>query len=148
MSSSSAPWIYTEVTGDLFTSPMTASYAHCISADLALGKGIAVDFKARFGGISELQAQHLTVGGCGVLHRESRYIYNLVTKSQYWHKPTYVTIASSLDAMRDHAIANNVNHICMPKIGCGLDRLRWDFVEGLIKQCFSATLIQITVYTL
>lgn len=102
--------------------------AHCISADLALGKGIAVVFKDKFGGIAELQEQHITVGGCGVLHRESRHIYNLVTKFQYMHKPTYVTLASSLDPMRDHALANNVNHICMPKIGYGLDRLRWNFV--------------------
>jgi len=35
--------------------------AHCISHDLALGKGIALLFKNKFGGINELKLQQKEV---------------------------------------------------------------------------------------
>ena len=44
-------------TGDLFSSRETDSLAHCVSKDLAMGKGIAVIFKKTYGGVEELKAQ-------------------------------------------------------------------------------------------
>ena len=44
-------------TGDLFSCPETDSLAHCVSKDLAMGKGIAVIFKKTFGDVEELRAQ-------------------------------------------------------------------------------------------
>ena len=43
--------------GDLFSAPVTASLAHCVSADLHMGKGVAVEFRNRFQGIKELKEQ-------------------------------------------------------------------------------------------
>lgn len=48
---------FEEVRGDLFSSPKTASLAHCVSEDLRMGKGIAVAFKKTFGGVEELKQQ-------------------------------------------------------------------------------------------
>lgn len=48
---------FSEVRGDLFSCPTTASLAHCVSADLCMGKGIANVFKQRFGGVEELKKQ-------------------------------------------------------------------------------------------
>lgn len=48
---------FTEKCGDLFTSPPTASLAHCVSEDLHMGKGIATIFKKEFGRVGELKAQ-------------------------------------------------------------------------------------------
>ena len=48
-----------EVKGDLFSCPSTTSLAHCISADCHMGKGIAVIFKKKFGGVKELLSQGL-----------------------------------------------------------------------------------------
>lgn len=50
--------------------------------------------------------------------------------------------------MRDHAVSNSVKHICMPKIGCGLDRLQWNRVAKIIEQAFDGTGIAVTVYVL
>ena len=52
-----------ELRADLF-SPRFAGMAlvHCVSADLAMGKGIAKTFKERFGGVDELRRQSLAVG--------------------------------------------------------------------------------------
>ena len=45
--------------GDLFGCPETSSLAHCISEDIRMGKGIAVIFKNKFGGIQDLKNQGL-----------------------------------------------------------------------------------------
>ena len=43
--------------GNLFCCPSMESIAHCISEDIAMGKGIAYQFKKKFGGIAELKRQ-------------------------------------------------------------------------------------------
>lgn len=35
----------TEISGDLFQAPKEYSIGHCVSADLRMGKGIAVKFR-------------------------------------------------------------------------------------------------------
>ena len=45
----------TEVRGNLFTS--SDSLVHCVSRDLHMGKGIATEFKKKFGGVDELRQQ-------------------------------------------------------------------------------------------
>jgi len=69
-----------EVNGDLFSS--TDSLAHCVSADLAMGRGIAVAFKLKFGGVQELRAQEKRAGEVATLQRDGRWIYYLVTKQR------------------------------------------------------------------
>ena len=51
------PMKFLEVKGDLFSCPPTSSLAHCVSEDMAMGKGVAVLFKKEFGGVGELKAQ-------------------------------------------------------------------------------------------
>lgn len=46
-----------QVVGDLFSCPDHYSLAHCISSDIKMGKGIAVLFKDKFGGVKELWNQ-------------------------------------------------------------------------------------------
>ena len=48
---------FREVRGDLFQCPSSASLAHCVSEDMAMGKGIAKIFKNQFGGVKELKEQ-------------------------------------------------------------------------------------------
>ena len=55
--SDAGKFIYEEKPGDLFSCDPHASLAHCISADIAMGKGIAVLFKKKFGGVDELKRQ-------------------------------------------------------------------------------------------
>ena len=79
---------------------------------------------------------------------ESKFIYNLVTKSRYFDKPTYENLWQSLQAMKEHAVKNQVKNIAMPKIGCGLDMLEWNTVSNLIMNVFLDTPINIDVYLL
>eukprot|EP00118_Oscarella_pearsei_P004180 m.17378 g.17378 ORF g.17378 m.17378 type:complete len:186 (+) comp27476_c0_seq1:691-1248(+) len=137
-----------EIQGDLFSCPSSASLVHCISEDVHMGKGIATLFKKKFGRVEEIRSQKTKPGGVAILKCDDRFVYYLVTKRRYFHKPTYESVLSSLAAMKSHAVANGVDEICMPKIGCGLDKLEWSKVKHLLENEFKDTRIGLTVYYL
>lgn len=139
---------YEEKYDDLFNSE-TESLAHCISKDVKMGKGIAVEFKNRYGGMTEIISQTPTIGDICVLRRENRWIYYLITKELYWGKPTYKNLKSCLENMKRHMEENGVKNVAMPQIGCGLDRLKWETVREMIKEIFPPECkINVVIYIL
>jgi O-acetyl-ADP-ribose deacetylase (regulator of RNase III) len=88
------------------------------------------------------------IGGCAYLNPDDRYVFYLVTKERYFHKPTMSSLESSLRAMRDLCKQNEVHHLAMPRIGCGLDKLDWNQVSRLIQRIFEEDDIEITIYTI
>ncbi|XP_077070493.1 ADP-ribose glycohydrolase OARD1 [Siphateles boraxobius] len=144
----SSGWQLLHMRGDLFTCPSTDALAHCISEDCRMGAGIALLFKKHFRGAEELLAQKKQPGQCAVLKRSDRFVYYLVTKKRYYQKPTYDILRKSLVSMREHCLANGVNSISMPRIGCGLDKLEWENVSPIITEVFQDTNISITVYSI
>ena len=138
---------FKEIHGDLFTtSDKTSSLAHCVAKDLGMGKGIATFFKKKYGGITELKSQDLQVGSVGVLERDGKYIYYLITKSRSSGYPTLSDLKSSLIQMKKHALKHGVKIISMPRIGSGLDRLDWNQVKETIIDVFDKTGIKIRVF--
>ena len=111
-----------------------------------MGKGIALEFRNRFGRVNELLAQNPNIGGFAVLCANNQYVFYLVTKERYFHKPSYEDLRNSLENMKNFCIANNLNKIAMPKIGCGLDRLNWQEVLNILHQIFDNTGVYIRVY--
>ena len=138
-----------EKVGDLFAEPGVTHLAHCISADCKMGAGIAKTFVARFGPSSFRQrvAAMAPVVGCVVtLPTESgKTVYNLVTKENYYDKPVLPAVIEALMSMRSHARAKGVRRIAMPRIGCGLDGLRWTDVRQAIEYLFGQSGIQILI---
>merc|ERR1712228_73429 len=139
---------YKVIKGDLFSSPESSSLCHCVSRDIGMGKGIAVHFKRMFGGVMALKNQRAKIGECAILMRQNRFVYYLITKERGYMKPTYDAVTDSIEYMKNHAVINQVSHISMPKIGCGLDRLAWNRVEEIIRSAFENTNIRISVYEL
>ncbi|XP_026188014.1 ADP-ribose glycohydrolase OARD1 isoform X2 [Mastacembelus armatus] len=133
------------VTGDLFSCPEDEALAHCISEDCRMGAGIAVQFKQKFRRVAELKGQKKKMGQCAVLDSDGRFVYYLEKASQ---KPTYHSLTLSLEDMKSHCVENGVTRISMPRIGCGLDRLKWARVSEILEQVFNNTNISITVYSL
>ncbi len=135
-----------DVEGDLMGAK--DSLAHCVSACLAMGKGIAVHFKNQFGNVDALKKQNIGVGGVAFLSRpqENRFIYYLITKPRYHHKPTYDTLRASLKQMVSHMTKNAVPSVSIPELGCGLDGLQWDKVYNMLTEEFANTGINVTVY--
>lgn len=72
-------------------------------------------------------------------------VFNLVTKTRYYNKPTYSSLTGALVMMRDICTEKRINKIAMPLIGCGLDRLMWSRVSRIIKDTFADTDIEILV---
>lgn len=144
---------YSEERKDLFSVQAECYLAHCISADFGMGKGIVVEFNKRYDLKNTLQKKYHNFlahwdtvdddkkGDC-ILEGK---VFNLITKRNYWLKPTYKTLTNSLNAMKTLALNNNVKKIAMPLIGCGLDRLKWDKVSEIIKETFSDTDIEILI---
>ncbi|ANY66897.1 hypothetical protein BBD42_10775 [Paenibacillus sp. BIHB 4019] len=138
---------FTEMKKDLFTMPETYCLAHCISADAKMGAGIAVLFRKHFK-LKPLQNMAdnspLAVGTCYKVDRA----LNLVTKTKYFHKPTYQTLTQAIVSMKDICLQEGITQLAMPQIGCGLDKLQWGQVKEIIKNVFAETEIEIVVCTL
>ena len=132
----------------MFAALTSVSLAHCISADCKLGAGIAKIFRRKFGRIDQLKSTNAMVGEVAPLLVNNRFVYNLVTKEHFWEKPTYESLKNSLIGMKDHAMQHNVIEICMPRIGCGLDRLEWNKVKSILEEVFGNGSIVITVYSI
>lgn len=122
-----------------------------------MGKGIAVEFKKRFGGVATLKAQNKSVGQVAFLKvklgatddgPKEKHIYYMITKPRYFHKPTLVDFTASLVNVKDLAVAHGVTSLSMPRIGCGLDKLEWTVVRKLLAETFNGTGIVINIFTL
>lgn len=149
--------ILNEEQRDLFTVPHGYWLAHCISADFALGAGIAKQVEERYGMKKMLRLTH----GDGEPGRETwdfaiwgpaclscSNVLNLVTKEKCFHKPTLDTLRTALEDMKLVCFEKGVTKVAMPRIGCGLDRLDWDDVLPMIEDIFEDTDIEILICTL
>lgn len=139
-------WIFRKVSGDLFTAPEEYALAHCVAVDLQMGAGIATRFRYMFGGVAALREQNPKVGGLAVLKAGKRTVYYLVTKRISSQKPKYADLLRSLIAMRAHMKSNGVRKLAIPKIGCGLDRLKWDKVFDILQRVFDKDNIEIVLH--
>lgn len=146
--------IYKEEYRDLFSVSDDYYLAHCISADFKLGAGIAVQFDKKYDCRNRLfklfsesrvpywdKLQDRFKGMCVFTNP----VYNLITKRNYWDKPTLITIKNALSWMKEDCEIRCIKKVSMPMIGCGLDRLKWNDVSKIIKEVFEDTDVEILV---
>lgn len=134
-----------------------------------MGKGIALEFRKRFGRMDELIKQHKEVGEVATLDitpvatanttattvqtddekeknkKKKRCIFYMVTKEKFYQKPTYASLEKCLVALNSLCFKLGICSLSMPRIGCGLDRLQWDDVHSLLKRTMTS-LTNIDVY--
>lgn len=133
-----------EIKQNIFTLDDKYYLAHCISADCAMGAGIAVQFQSKFKLRNKLLQYDDSIRKyptCILIGK----VFNLITKKKYWHKPTYDSLAETLKFMKNIIVDKNIKYIAMPKIGCGLDRLQWGKVKEIIEKTFKDLDIEILV---
>ena len=130
---------------DLFTVPQGYYLAHCISADFALGAGIAKTFdeiyNMRFKLFREYGDYIYNDGDALLIDN----VFNLVTKPKCYHKPRYEAVRKALETMRDIMDMNATTKLAMPKIAAGLDRLDWNEVCDIICEVFENTSVEILI---
>ena len=114
---------------------------NCVSADLHMGKGIAVEFRDRYGNIPALKSLNPIIGDvlCFEHPLKDRVMIPtyLVTKPLYYQKPTYDILQVCLAKLETLAIESKADIIVMPRIACGLDRLDWNRVSLMISPSLS-----------
>lgn len=144
--------MYREEKLDLFLLKDSHWLAHCISADFALGAGIAKEFAKQFDEKRFLLKNRDSFpawSGTGFCIPDvHNHVLNLVTKKGWRSKPMLLTLEQSLQSMAEIAAQNSITKIAMPKIGCGLDRLHWEEVSSLIQRVFANTETEIIVCSL
>jgi len=142
--------------GNVLNAPADGPIVHCISADLKLGAGVAKQIDEKFG----TRRQLLTLYPFGLaedfknrrnLCVATPRVLNLVTKEKYFFKPSYQTMSNAIQALYEYCMKNNITKLYMPRIGCGLDQLKWSLVEDIITEIFNdnhPNNVMITVYHL
>lgn len=130
---------------DLFAVPQGYYLAHCISADFALGAGIAKTFDEVYNMRFKLFREYddYTYEGGDALLIDN--VFNLVTKPKCYHKPRYDAVREALETMKDIMVMNATTKLAMPKIGCGLDRLDWNEVYEIICDVFKDMDVEILI---
>ena len=111
----------------------TRCIAHCVSSDFAMGKGLASTIACCYPELQELRKLPINNFPSGSLvtyfdQQHQSFIYNLVTKRRFLHKPTYATLELSLQALKRHLKRHNIHELAIPKHGCGYDQLHWPAV--------------------
>lgn len=137
---------------------------HCISADAAMGAGVALALVRRFPSMkSEVKDCLKDTPLCQRVGQVVFYVddttnavvANMVTKTHYWDKSSTMPQGVYLDNLRQCLILvkqvmleRGIKKLAMPKIGCGLDRCSWMEVESIILDVFDGTDIDIAVCVL
>lgn len=130
------------------------TFAHCISLDCAMGAGIAKQFVKNYPHMREIlqntiKEHHINYPtAIAYIDNENSTkvdVINLITKANYWNKPTYETLEGALMKAKSLCIYHDVRYLAMPKIGSGLDKLQWNKVEEMIKGIFRGLDIKIVV---
>ena len=129
----------------------TTCIAHCVSSNFAMGKGLASTIACCYPELQELRKLPINTFPPGSLvtyfdQQHQRFIYNLVTKRRFFHKPTYATLELSLQALKRHLKRHIIHELANPKLGCGYDQLHWPAVFSILFKVFSGSNLTITIF--
>lgn len=129
---------------DIFNLEPKYYLTHCISSDCKMGSGIAVEFNRRFKlkeALLQISSSSRVSPTCILVNG----VFNLITKENYYNKPTYKSMRQSLAKMRNIVNEHHIKYIAMPKIGCGLDKLNWEKVKDILIQEFRDADVEIKI---
>uniref|UniRef100_A0A2S2NNZ3 RNA-directed DNA polymerase n=1 Tax=Schizaphis graminum TaxID=13262 RepID=A0A2S2NNZ3_SCHGA len=135
-----------ESKGDIFETDHSMALAHCVSSDLKMTKGIALEFRRRFGGLNQLRRLPRTVSDVLSLRLKEREIFYLVTKQHFWQKPEPEHLFQSLQKLRTLCEEREIKTLTCPRLGTGLDGLQWETVRSMLQYIFRNS--QVTIHVL
>lgn len=135
-----------EVWGDVFAMP--TALAHAVSEDLHMGAGISVGFKEYFGRVDELLQQCKKVGEVAYLKHNTDYIFYLITKKRFSDKKICPdNVLSCLVNLSALCSSLGIKQVSMPRLGCGLDLLKYEDVLPLIHAAFYDCSVKVNIVT-
>ena len=135
------------VEGSVFEAPEGVALAHCVSADLAMSAGIAVQFVRRWPDIRSGYSR--SEPGSLHVHSSTRgYIFNLITKERFDDKPSLEDFRKSIVALKSKMQALNIKTLAVPELGSGRDRLNLSKVIHVLQSILVEAGIGIIMYHL
>ena len=78
--------------------------------------------------------------------QHQRFIYNLVPKRRFFHKPLNETLELSLQALKQHLKRHNIQELSIPTLGYGYDQLHCPTVFSILFKVFSGSNVTITQF--
>ena len=142
---------------DLFTVPQGYYLAHCITADLSLGAGVAKKIDEVYNMRNKLMCNYADISYEEDSDSYAFYVgkallidnvFNLVLKKNPTKKAKYKKLRHTLENMKDQMDENLITKVAMPKIGCGHEGLDWDKVREIIEEVFEDTDVEILICSL
>lgn len=124
--------------GDIFLTKCEA-IGHGCNLKGTMGKGIALTMRNEYPEMykiyKSLCVNNRLCGGMNYIHQAwNKIIVNMITQDGYYNaKMEYIESCCLKIINNDY----NINSIALPKIGCGLGRLKWEDVSQLLKDIFS-----------
>ena len=109
-------------------------------------RGIAQRFRTEFGCVEDLQSQSPHVGGVVFIRRHDFYVYYIVTKELFFHKPRLDDYVTALHALRDLIVCHRITELSIPQLGCGLDHVPIPLFYSTLRSIFCGDPMTITVY--
>jgi len=139
---------FKEIVGPLPMREPGLNLVHTVSADFHMNAGIALQFKRNFGHQGYLKSFRKQPGEMAFIQDSNRFVFYLVSKPRYFHKPNPLDLLSSLWELNKFCLINNISSLALPRIGCGLGGLSWELtVKPILKAVFSQSNVKITIYT-
>ena len=112
------------------------SMAHCVSSDFRMSRGLASKVATFYPEIQQAAFRHkrLPVGSVFAFYDpyDNRYIFNLVTKRNFYEKPTHEALEQAIINLRFMVQQYRLPRIILPKLACGLHGLNPDIVYKMI----------------
>lgn len=141
---------------NILDAPENFAIVQCISADCAMGVTpdgreipcLALTLRKKYPRIVEVCKFGGPIVGDVIRYRapDGRVIFNLVTKINYYDKPTYGSMMAALKMLRYIAISHDETKLAIPKLGSGLDRLNWNVVSEIVDRVFDGSGIRVVLY--
>ena len=137
--------------GDLFTSSADA-LAHGCNAMGRMGAGIAAEFKDLFPDMysdyrSRARQGSLTPGEGYMYQNSTRpHVINLIT--QFDGPANILDVRDCFVWLEDSYHSLGIRSVAMPRIGAGLGKLEWDYVNVALKEVFDSSTLIVEVWSL
>lgn len=144
-----------EVNENLLEFPLDG-FIHQCNCFHTMGGGIAARIKEKYPEAYEADVKHSPRGDERKLGhfslcrtKDGKQIYNLYGQYNYGYGKRYTNyeaVYTGLTAIKEHAIANNIRRLGLPKnMGCRLAGGNWKIIEAMIDEIFECEEIDLYI---
>lgn len=70
-----------------------------------------------------------------------------LVREKWWDQASKETYHSSITAMKEHCLENDITELAVPRLGTGDDGMSWDIIKEILEQVFDGTGVTIKAYT-